>query len=97
MAIRLVRAYRTISGEAAITLAGMIPFDHLARGYAETYWGSREDGRHKSPQKIRSNGLSARHGIGGSENSNGPGSQGGWQELSQLGAVGGIGPRTTLE
>ena len=37
MAIRLVRAYRTVSGEAAITLAGIIPFDHLARAYAETY------------------------------------------------------------
>ena len=45
MAIRLVRAYRTISGEAAITLVGMIPFDHLAGTYAEIYWGSRgEDG-----------------------------------------------------
>ena len=43
MAIRLVSAYRNLSGEAATTLAGMIPVDHLARAYAETYWGSRED------------------------------------------------------
>mgnify|MGYP004579209895 CR=1 FL=1 len=36
-----MRAYRTIPGEAAITLAGMVPFDHLAGVYAQIYWGSR--------------------------------------------------------
>ena len=52
MAIRLVRAYRTVSGEAAITLAGIIPFDHLVRSYAETYWGSREgDGQAQVPSE----------------------------------------------
>ena len=43
MAIRLIRAYRTVSEETAITLAGMIPYDHLARAYAEAYWESRDD------------------------------------------------------
>ena len=53
IAIRLVRAYRTISKEEAITLAGMIPFDHLAGGYAKIYCGSRdEDGQ---PQEHESN------------------------------------------
>ena len=41
MAIRTVRAYRTISVEAALTLAGMTPYDHLARAYSEAYWKSR--------------------------------------------------------
>ena len=43
IAIRLVRAYRTVSGEAAIALAGMTPYDHLAGAYAEIYWGSRAE------------------------------------------------------
>ena len=52
IAIQLVRAYRTVSREAAITLAGMIPFDHLARAYAEIYWRWREgDGQaQESPE-----------------------------------------------
>ena len=41
MAFRTIRAYRTVSSEAALALAGMIPFYHLARAYAETDWGSR--------------------------------------------------------
>ena len=48
MAIRLIRAYRTVSEEAALTFAGMIPYDHLARAYAEAYWESwDENGRKK--------------------------------------------------
>ena len=43
MAIRTIRAYRTVSGEAALTLAGMVPFDQLAKGYAEIYWGTRDN------------------------------------------------------
>ena len=42
MVIRLSRGYRTISTEVAITLAGLIPFDLLAVGRAEAYWGSRD-------------------------------------------------------
>ena len=42
MALRVIRACRTVSTEAAITLAGMIPFDHLARAYSEAYWESRD-------------------------------------------------------
>ena len=42
MALRVIRAYRTVSTETAITLAGMIPFDHLARAYSEAYWESRD-------------------------------------------------------
>lgn len=37
----MIRAYRTVSGEAVLTLAGMIPFDHLARAYSEAYWEDR--------------------------------------------------------
>ena len=32
MALRAIRAYRTVSEEAALILAGMVPFDFLARG-----------------------------------------------------------------
>ena len=39
MAIKVIKAYRTISAEAAITLAGMTPLDHLAGAYTEIYWG----------------------------------------------------------
>ena len=42
MALRVIRAYRAVSTEAAITVAGMIPFDHLARAYSEVYWESRD-------------------------------------------------------
>ena len=42
MALRVIRAYRTVSTETAIILAGMIPFDHLARAYSESYWESRD-------------------------------------------------------
>ena len=41
MALRTIRTYRTVSAVAALTLAGMIPFDHLARAYADIYWVSR--------------------------------------------------------
>ena len=40
MVLRTIRAYRIVSTEAALALAGMTPFDHLSRAYAETYWGS---------------------------------------------------------
>ena len=52
MAIRLSRSYRTISTEVAFTLAGLIPFDLLAEGMAEAYWGSRysdDEGSQDSP------------------------------------------------
>ena len=42
MAIRAIRAYRTVSSEAAITLAGIVPFDHLAKTHAKVYWRTRE-------------------------------------------------------
>ena len=42
MALRVIRAYRTVSTEAAITLAGMTPFDHLARAFSEAYWESHD-------------------------------------------------------
>ena len=42
MAIRAIRAYRTVSGEAAITLAGMVPFDHLTKAHGKVYWRTRE-------------------------------------------------------
>ena len=41
MAIRTIKAYRPVSEEAALTLAGMIPYDHLARAYLRKYWESR--------------------------------------------------------
>ena len=54
MAIRIVRAYRTISVQAALTLAGMTPYDHLARAYSEAYWKSRKgEMQGRDPDKIR--------------------------------------------
>ena len=50
--VRVIKAYRTISAEAAITLTGMTPFDHLAGAYAEIYWGcrQREEGSKETPE-----------------------------------------------
>lgn len=44
LAIRVIRGYRTVSEEAAITLAGMTPWDHLAKAYARAYREIREKG-----------------------------------------------------
>ena len=43
MAIRTIRAYGTVSSEATLTLAFMVPFDQLAKGYAKIYWGTRDN------------------------------------------------------
>ena len=43
MALRAIRAYRTVSEEAALILAKMVPFDFLAKAYAEAYWETREN------------------------------------------------------
>ena len=43
MAIRTIRAYRTVSIEASLTLAGMVPFHQLTKGYAKIYWGTRDN------------------------------------------------------
>ena len=53
MALRVIRAYRTVSTETAIILAGMIPFDHLARAYSESYWESRDSST--QTQDLRAN------------------------------------------
>lgn len=37
LAIRMVRGYKTISFQAALTLAGMIPLDLLAKAEARVY------------------------------------------------------------
>ncbi|KOC70156.1 hypothetical protein WH47_08633 [Habropoda laboriosa] len=42
MAIRVVRGYRTISREAALTLAGLVPFEYLVEGNAQVYGRVRE-------------------------------------------------------
>ena len=62
MAIRVIKAYRTISAEAAITLAGMTPLDHLAGAYTEIYWGcrQREQGSKEAPvdtESVRQNAI----------------------------------------
>ena len=41
MAIRIIRGYRTISYDAALTLAGTIPYDMVANADAETYYLAR--------------------------------------------------------
>ena len=38
MAIRFIRGYRTISGEAANLLAGMPPWDLEAQALADVHW-----------------------------------------------------------
>ena len=43
MAIHTIRAYRTVSSEAALTLAGMVPFVQLDKEYAKIYWGTRDN------------------------------------------------------
>ena len=40
MAIRTIQAYGTVSSEAALTLAGMVLFNQLTKGYAKIYWGT---------------------------------------------------------
>jgi len=42
MAVRVVRAYRTVSHTAATVLAGWPPLEFLAGMYAEVYWRERE-------------------------------------------------------
>lgn len=51
MAIRAIRASRTVSAEAALILAGMIPFEILARVHARIYWKSRASVRNGTTQR----------------------------------------------
>ena len=70
MALRLIRGYRTVSAEAAFALAGMTPFDHLAKAFAEVYWGSRRQAAQAQepaidPEQLKARPCGGQIGVGG--------------------------------
>lgn len=58
-ALRVACAYRTVSDDAALVVAGVIPIDLLARERQEIYWLSADLGRKEATARARSDTMEA--------------------------------------